>query len=161
MATDEKDDVQEALQGYKAKIIPTTKAMLTWSRDLVFEETTPQGYELEFDAEAQWGCKPTEALLMSPGGCMSIDIVSILKKMPLELTRDNLHPQAHLLLDDMGMGFETNIEAGFDVFKEMDGPDLRCSQPRAFSSTSGLTTYTGLPARYASIWSKEPLNCCS
>jgi putative redox protein len=87
MTTDEKDELKEELQGYKAKIAPTTKATLTWSRDLVFVGTTPQGYELEFDADAQWGCKPTEALLLSLGACMAIDIVSILKKMRMDITR--------------------------------------------------------------------------
>lgn len=86
MTADEKDDLKEELQGYKAKITPLTKATLTWSRDLVFVGTTPQGYELEFDADAQWGCKPTEALLMSLGGCMAIDIVSILKKMRMDIS---------------------------------------------------------------------------
>jgi putative redox protein len=87
MATDEKDELKEELQGYKAKITPVTKATLTWSRDLVFSGTTPQGYELDFDADAQWGCKPTEALLLSLGGCMAIDIVSILKKMRMDISR--------------------------------------------------------------------------
>jgi len=85
--SDEKDDVKEELQGYKAKITPVTKVELTWSRDLVFLGRTPQGYELDFDADAQWGCKPTEALLMSLGGCMAIDIVSILKKMRMDIRR--------------------------------------------------------------------------
>jgi len=87
MTPDEKDDVKEELQGYKAKITPSTKVQLTWSRDLVFVGTTQQGYELDFDADAQWGCKPIEALLMSLGGCMAIDIVSILKKMRLDIQR--------------------------------------------------------------------------
>jgi putative redox protein len=86
MTADEKDDLREELKEYKAKITPSTKATLTWSRDLVFVGTTPQGYELEFDADAQWGCKPTEALLMSLGGCMAIDIVSILKKMRTDIS---------------------------------------------------------------------------
>jgi putative redox protein len=86
MTAEEKDNLQEELKGYKAKITPSTKAMLTWSRDLIFIGTTPQGYELEFDADAQWGCKPTEALLMSLGGCMAIDIVSILKKMRMDIS---------------------------------------------------------------------------
>ncbi|OHE23555.1 MAG: hypothetical protein A2X92_02170 [Syntrophus sp. GWC2_56_31] len=64
---------------------PSTKAQLIWSRDLIFSGTTPQGYELDFDADSQWGCKPTEALLMSLGGCMAIDIVSILKKMRMDI----------------------------------------------------------------------------
>jgi len=87
MVSDEKDDMKEELQGYKAKITPSTKATLTWSRDLVFVGTTPQGYEVDFDADAQWGCKPTEAMLMSLGGCMAIDIVSILKKMRMDISR--------------------------------------------------------------------------
>ncbi len=81
------DNLKDELQGYKANIIPTTKATLTWSRELIFVGTTPQGYELEFDADAQWGCKPTEVLLMSLGGCMAIDIVSILKKMRMDISR--------------------------------------------------------------------------
>jgi putative redox protein len=87
MATDEKDELKEELQRYKAKITPVTKATLTWSRDLVFSGATPQGYELDFDADAQWGCKPTEALLLSLGGCMAIDIVSILKKMRMDIIK--------------------------------------------------------------------------
>jgi putative redox protein len=87
MTAEEKDELREELQGYKSKITPMTKATLTWSRDLVFVGTTPQGYELDFDADAQWGCKPTEALLMSLGGCMAIDIVSILKKMRMAISR--------------------------------------------------------------------------
>jgi putative redox protein len=85
MTSDEKDDLKKELLGYKAKIAPQTRATLTWSRDLVFAGTTPQGYELDFDADAQWGCKPTEALLLSLGGCMAIDIVSILKKMRMDI----------------------------------------------------------------------------
>jgi putative redox protein len=87
MATDEKLTLMKELNGYKANITPTTKVTLMWNRDLVFVGTTPQGYELDFDADAQWGCKPTEALLMSLGGCMAIDIVSILKKMRMDISR--------------------------------------------------------------------------
>ena len=86
MPTDNADELKEEMQGYKARITPTTQATLTWSRDLVFAGTTPQGYDLDFDADAQWGCKPTEALLLSLGGCMAIDIVSILKKMRMEIS---------------------------------------------------------------------------
>ena len=87
MAADRADELNEEMQGYKTHITPTTKATLTWSRDLVFAGATPQGYELDFDADAQWGCKPTEALLLSLGGCMAIDIVSILRKMRMEISR--------------------------------------------------------------------------
>lgn len=81
MGKEERDGLHAALQGYKAGIVPETRATLAWNRDLVFAGTTPQGYEIEFDAESQWGCKPTEGLLLSLAGCMAIDVVSILRKM--------------------------------------------------------------------------------
>ncbi len=81
MTIAENNSLEESLQGYKEKIIPLTKSTLTWRKDLTFVGTTPQGYEIEFDANAQEGCKPTEALLLSLAGCMGIDIVMILQKM--------------------------------------------------------------------------------
>jgi putative redox protein len=60
---------------------PVNRATLRWDRKLVFTATTPRGYDLEFDADAEWGCMPVEALLMSVAGCMAIDVVSILDKM--------------------------------------------------------------------------------
>ena len=57
------------------------RATLQWERDRVFTSTTPRGYDLEFDAANEWGCMPVEALLMSLGGCLAIDVVTILQKM--------------------------------------------------------------------------------
>jgi putative redox protein len=81
MPIEEKGNLGESLTGYKEKIVPITKTTLTWNKDLFFVGTTQQGYEIEFDAHAQWGCKPMEALLLSLAGCMGIDIVMILQKM--------------------------------------------------------------------------------
>ncbi len=83
---DENKDISDELQaaGYKQKIDRVVKSALVWQRDLVFTGSTPQGYEIEFDAQAQWGCKPTEALLLSLAGCLGIDVMSILKKMRME-----------------------------------------------------------------------------
>ncbi len=69
------------LDGYKQNINPVAKASLVWQRDLVFTGSTPQGYDIEFDANAQWGCKPTESLLLSLAACMGIDVMSIITKM--------------------------------------------------------------------------------
>ena len=85
MAYDKEDNLNESLAGYKHNITPIVKTTLAWERDLVFTGATPQGYEIEFDAQAQWGCKPTEALLLSLAGCMGIDVVSILAKMRITL----------------------------------------------------------------------------
>jgi len=85
MADEVKDNLSESLEGYKHGIHPVVKTTLTWERDLVFTGATPQGYEIEFDAKAQWGCKPTESLLLSLAGCMAIDVVTILTKMRIQL----------------------------------------------------------------------------
>ncbi len=80
-----KETLAESLKGYKEKIAPVTKATLSWERDLLFVGRTQQGYEIEFDAHVQWGCKPTDALLLSLAGCMGIDVVSFLQKMKAEI----------------------------------------------------------------------------
>jgi len=85
MTDDNKDALNEALSGYKQNINPVVKTVLVWERDLVFTGSTPQGYEIEFDANAQWGCKPTESLLLSLASCMGIDIMTILTKMRLKI----------------------------------------------------------------------------
>ena len=85
--TTQQEDLTGELAGYKGKINPVDRATLDWERDLTFVGRTPQGYEIEFDANVQMGCKPTDALLLSLAGCMGIDVVSILKKMRAEVTK--------------------------------------------------------------------------
>lgn len=77
--------LEETLKGYKEKISPVVKATLSWDRDLIFVGRTNEGYEIEFDAHVQWGCKPTDALLLSLAGCMGIDVVMFLQKMKAEI----------------------------------------------------------------------------
>ncbi|MBI4665858.1 MAG: OsmC family protein [Nitrospinae bacterium] len=74
------------LTDYKTKTASTLKSTLRWGHELVFQGRTQRGYELDFDAAMEWGCSPTEALLLSFAGCMAIDIVSILRKQRVELT---------------------------------------------------------------------------
>jgi putative redox protein len=85
MSETEREELEHSLKGYKEKIIPVTKATLTWDKDLIFIGRTQQGYEIEFDAHVQWGCKPTDALLLSLAGCMGIDVVMFLQKMRVQL----------------------------------------------------------------------------
>jgi putative redox protein len=82
----EKDELKESLTGYKEKVAPITKGTLTWERELIFQGRTQRGYEIDFDAEIQWGCAPTESLLLSLAGCMGIDMVMFLQKMKSSLT---------------------------------------------------------------------------
>jgi putative redox protein len=78
-------ELEESLDAYKSKISHVNKATLTWDKDLVFIGRTNRGYEVDFDAQQQWGCSPTETLLLSVAGCMGIDMVSFLKKMKVEI----------------------------------------------------------------------------
>lgn len=77
--------LEEDLDAYKAKVSQVNKATLTWDKELIFIGRTNRGYEIEFDAQQQWGCSPTESLLLSVAGCMGIDMVSFLKKMKCEI----------------------------------------------------------------------------
>ena len=54
-------------------------------KDLLFTARTQRGYEIEFDAHIQWGCAPTESLLLSLSGCRG-DVVIFLQKMKAKLT---------------------------------------------------------------------------
>jgi putative redox protein len=85
--SEEKEIIQldESLDAYKSKVTQVNKATLTWDKDLIFVGRTNRGYEVEFDAEQQWGCSPTETLLLSVAGCMGIDMVSFLKKMKCDI----------------------------------------------------------------------------
>ncbi len=87
MMSEEKEirDLDESLDVYKSKISQVNKATLTWDKDLIFVGRTNRGYEVEYDAQQQWGCSPTETLLLSVAGCMGIDMVSFLKKMKVEI----------------------------------------------------------------------------
>ena len=78
-------ELEESLDAYKSKVSQVNKATLTWDKDLIFVGRTNRGYEVEFDAQQQWGCSPTETLLLSVAGCMAIDMVSFLKKMKVEI----------------------------------------------------------------------------
>ena len=81
------DNEEMDLEGYKAKINPVTKATLTWDKELIFVGRTQEGYEIDYDAHVQWGCKPTDSLLLSLAGCMGIDTVMFLQKMKARLDK--------------------------------------------------------------------------
>lgn len=82
---DEKEKLIESLKGYKEKVSITEKATLEWDKELIFIGRTQRGYEIEFDANLQWGCKPTDALMLSLAGCTAIDVLMFLQKMHVEL----------------------------------------------------------------------------
>jgi putative redox protein len=52
-----------------------------WRGDLSFASRAAGGHEIAVDADPASGTRPVESLLQGLGGCMAIDIVSILGKM--------------------------------------------------------------------------------
>jgi len=75
------NEPKQELETYKKKILPVNKGRLTLLRDLYFMATTQRGYEVEYDVKYEEGCSPTETFLLSIAGCLSIDVVHILRKM--------------------------------------------------------------------------------
>ncbi|MBI5055314.1 MAG: OsmC family protein [Nitrospirae bacterium] len=80
------EKLEDSLQGYKKKILEINKGSLEWDKDLIFKVRTQMGYEIDYDANLQWGCSPTETLLTSLAGCMAIDVFYFLKKMKADIT---------------------------------------------------------------------------
>ncbi len=81
----DEEELQQNLTGYKEKVNPLVKGTLQWEKDLIFVGRSGEGYEIEFDGNVQWGCKPTDALLLSLAACMGIDVVMFLQKMKVRL----------------------------------------------------------------------------
>lgn len=67
------------------------ESILKWSGNMAFSGTSASGHEIIMDASEaiggqNSGARPMELLLFATAGCTGIDIISILKKMRLELT---------------------------------------------------------------------------
>jgi putative redox protein len=75
------ENLGKSLGGYKERIHSINKGTLEWKRGLIFHGRTQGGEEISYDPMFQWGCSPTETLLMSVAGCLAIDVVSFLHKM--------------------------------------------------------------------------------
>jgi putative redox protein len=86
-------ETEPDLKGYKEEILPVNKARLRLERDLYFIGSTQRGYEVEFDVKYEEGCSPTETLLLSVAGCISIDVVHILRKMRCEVSKYEVEAQ--------------------------------------------------------------------
>jgi len=83
----ETEKLEESLTGYKEKIPTLNKGTLTWEKELIFHGRTQRGEEVDYDAQFQWGCSPTETLIMSVAGCLAIDVVSFVQKMKANVTQ--------------------------------------------------------------------------
>ena len=104
------ENVTDELKEYKKEILPVNKGRLTLQRDLYFMGMTQRGYEVEYDVKYEEGCSPTETLLLSVAGCLSIDVVHILRKLRCDVahyvveaegTRNMTPPQYYKSFDFM------------------------------------------------------------
>ncbi|UCG79162.1 MAG: OsmC family protein [Nitrospirota bacterium] len=132
--SDEKEvkELDGRLGDYKTKVKTDTRGILVWEKDLIFTGRTSTGYAIEFDAKVEWGCMPTESLMLSLAGCMAIDSVSFLQKMKcefdefkLEITgeRNETPPQyfrsMHMKLMMKGQGFsDKKVQRAIDLSQD-------------------------------------------
>jgi putative redox protein len=64
---------------------PPLTATLTWEGEKRFTATDGAGFSLSLNSDGN-GVTPTEAALMGVGGCMAIDVLSILEKQRQTVT---------------------------------------------------------------------------
>ncbi|MCI4625672.1 MAG: OsmC family protein [Candidatus Magnetoovum sp. WYHC-5] len=78
--------LEEAVGTYKTKVATVFKGTVKWEKDLIFLARTQKGYEIDYDANVEWGCQPSEPFMLSLGACIATDCVMFLQKMKVELT---------------------------------------------------------------------------
>jgi putative redox protein len=84
---DEKDLARHVEdEGYKTKAAPELTGTVMLGKELIFVGRTARGETIDFDAKVEWGCMPTESLLLSIAACLAIDVVAFLRKMKAEIT---------------------------------------------------------------------------
>lgn len=68
----------------------TNKVTTEWKRDMVFESDNPSGDKLFIDSDKEFGgtksgLRPKALMLSSLAGCSGLDVVSLLKKMKVDI----------------------------------------------------------------------------
>lgn len=105
---------------------------MTWVRDMVFEGGAPDGPSAALDGDGAVAPSPVVALLMAVAGCTGSDVVSILEKMRVKLTRFTVEVTGvrrddpprrflnlHLVFDLAGEGLdETKARRAIDLSLE-------------------------------------------
>lgn len=115
---EEVQDLETAIGGYKSKVSTVFKGTVTWDKEFIFLGRTQKGYEIDFDANVQWGCQPSEPLMLSLGACIATDCVMFLQKMKVEL--------ASFKVDITGVKQEAPPQyfTGFDVMLHIAGKNI-------------------------------------
>ncbi len=77
--------LESNIKSYKANVATVFKGSLIWDSDLIFKGRTQKGEEIDYDANVEWGCQPSEPVMMSLGACVATDCVIFLQKMRVVL----------------------------------------------------------------------------
>lgn len=123
-------ETEADLKGYKEEILPVNKARLRLERDLYFIGSTQRGYEVEFDVKYEEGCSPTETLLLSLAGCISIDVVHILRRMRCDVAKFEVEAQGSRNLEP------PQSYTSFDILIHISGEGIT---PKKIDRAIGLS----------------------
>lgn len=90
----------------------------TWKGKMVFEAKTESGYSVLMDAKPEVGGedkgpRPMELLMVSLGGCTAMDVVSILKKMRVDLESMTIDIDSERATEHPKLFTKVNIEYNF------------------------------------------------
>jgi putative redox protein len=90
----------------------------TWNGKMVFEANTESGHSVLMDAKPQVGGedrgpRPMELLMVSLGGCTGMDVVSILKKMKVDLESMTVNIDSEQAPEHPKIFTKINIEYNF------------------------------------------------
>ncbi len=90
----------------------------TWKGKMVFEANTESGHSVLMDAKPQVGGedrgpRPMELLMVSLGGCTGMDVVSILKKMKVDLESMTVNIDSEQAPEHPKIFTKINIEYNF------------------------------------------------
>lgn len=90
----------------------------TWKGKMVFEANTESGHSVLMDAKPEVGGedkgpRPMELLMVSLGGCTAMDVVSILKKMKVDLENMTINIDSEQATEHPKVFTKINIEYNF------------------------------------------------
>jgi len=90
----------------------------TWKGKMVFEAKTESGHSVVMDAKPEVGGedngpRPMELLMVSLGGCTAMDVVSILKKMRVDLESMTINIHSEQAPEHPKIFTKINIEYNF------------------------------------------------
>ena len=91
---------------------------ISWKGNMVFEGKTESGHSVLIDTKPEFGGEergpgPMELVMVALGGCTAMDVVSILKKMRVELESLTINIDSERALEHPKVFTKINIEYNF------------------------------------------------